>query len=237
MAAPLAGGAVEIALTDELISAPYVALTYGLMAQFGVKVENEGPNQRFKISSGQTYQSPGTVFVEGDASSASYFLAAGAITGGPVTVVGCGSASVQGDVAFANVLEQMGATVEWGERGQRLTYGLVCVALVLAPRRLEPPLDSLLFWLSACCACFLSFFSFLPAYSFSPAPNSITVSRNVDGSQPLVGVDVDCGMIPDAAMTLAPVALFCQGPTTIRNVYSWRVKETERMVRETKDSR
>ena len=129
MAAPLAGGAVEIALTDELISAPYVALTYGLMAQFGVKVENEGPNQRFKISSGQTYQSPGTVFVEGDASSASYFLAAGAITGGPVTVVGCGSASVQGDVAFANVLEQMGATVEWGERGRRLTYGFVCVWL------------------------------------------------------------------------------------------------------------
>ena len=63
------------------------------------------------------------------------------------------------------------------------------------------------------------------------APNSITVSRAMDGSQPLVGVDVDCGAIPDAAMTLAPVALFCKGPTTIRNVYSWRVKETERMVR------
>jgi len=175
MAAPLAGGAVDIALTDELISAPYVALTSGLMAKFGVAVANEGPNQRFTIAAGQRYASPGAVFVEGDASSASYFLAAGAITGGPVTVAGCGSASVQGDVAFAHVLEQMGATVEW-------------------------------------------------------APNSITVSRNLDGSQPLKGVDVDCGMIPDAAMTLAPVALFCEGPTTIRNVYSWRVKETERMV-------
>ena len=114
MAAPLAGGAVEVALTDELISAPYVALTSGLMAKFGVTVVNEGPHERFLVAGGQKYQSPGTVFVEGDASSASYFLAAGALTGGPVTVVGCGSESVQGDVAFARVLEQMGATVEWG---------------------------------------------------------------------------------------------------------------------------
>jgi len=123
MAAPLAGGTVEIALTDELISAPYVALTYGLMAKFGVQVENQGPNQQFKIEGGQSYQSPGTVFVEGDASSASYFLAAGAITGGPVKVVGCGSESVQGDVAFAKVLAQMGATVEWGKGSLKRQIG------------------------------------------------------------------------------------------------------------------
>jgi len=175
MASPLASTELVVEIVDELISAPYVKLTVGLMQKFGVTVENSGPNKKFTVASGQSYKSPGSVFVEGDASSASYFLAAGAITGGPVTVVGCGSESVQGDVAFANVLEKMGATVEW-------------------------------------------------------APNSITVSRDVAGGQGLVGVDVDCGDIPDAAMTLAVVALFAEGPTAIRNVYSWRVKETERMV-------
>jgi 3-phosphoshikimate 1-carboxyvinyltransferase len=126
----------------------------------------------FTIADTARYASPGTILVEGDASSASYFLAGGAITGGPVTVRGCGSDSVQGDVAFANVMEQMGATVTW-------------------------------------------------------AAESITVSR--DPAVKLKGVDVDCGKIPDAAMTLAVAALFAEGPTTIRNVYSWRLKETERM--------
>lgn len=172
MAAPLAKGEVVVEITDELVSAPYVHLTIGLMEKFGVKVENV-KNTRFTVPGGQSYASPGAIFVEGDASSASYFLAAGAITGGPVTVVGCGSESVQGDIGFAKVLEDMGATVEW-------------------------------------------------------QPNSITVSRE-PGTR-LKGVDVDCGSIPDAAMTLATVALFCEGPTAIRNVYTWRLKETERMV-------
>lgn len=183
MAAPLASGPVGVEITDELISAPYVQLTSSLMAKFGVAVVNEGgTNSKFTVASGQQYTSPGTYFVEGDASSASYFLAAGALTGGPVTVVGCGADSTQGDVRFASVLEQMGATVEWGA-------------------------------------------------------NSITVSRawndpgvgEASGLAPLRGVDVDCGDIPDAAMTLSVVALFADGPTAIRNVYSWRVKETERM--------
>uniref|UniRef100_A0A6V1NGJ7 3-phosphoshikimate 1-carboxyvinyltransferase n=1 Tax=Heterosigma akashiwo TaxID=2829 RepID=A0A6V1NGJ7_HETAK len=172
MMAPLAQGDVVIEIADELVSAPYVHMTIKLMKKYGVEVENED-DMRFTVRGGQKYVSPGVAYVEGDASSASYFLAGGAITGGPVTVHGCGAESVQGDVDFAKVLEQMGATVEWG-------------------------------------------------------PNSITVSRAP--GQKLVGVDVDCGAIPDAAMTLGVVALFCEGPTAIRNVYNWRVKETERMV-------
>lgn len=175
MAAPLMEGDVTIAIKDELISAPYVALTIGLMKKFGVKVEVTGDMAgapSFSIAKTERYVSPGSILVEGDASSASYFIAGAAITGGTVTVRGCGSDSVQGDVAFASVMEQMGATVTW-------------------------------------------------------APESITVTR--DPAVKLQGVDVDCGKIPDAAMTLAVAALFAEGPTTIRNVYSWRLKETERM--------
>jgi 3-phosphoshikimate 1-carboxyvinyltransferase len=175
MAAPAATGDISIQIKDELISAPYVALTIGLMKKFGVTVDITGDmdgTPSFHISADSAYVSPGSILVEGDASSASYFLAGAAITGGTVTVRGCGSDSVQGDVAFANVMEKMGATVAW-------------------------------------------------------APDSITVSR--DANTRLKGVDVDCGKIPDAAMTLAVAALFAEGPTTIRNVYSWRLKETERM--------
>ncbi|KAL7534606.1 hypothetical protein ACHAXR_005989 [Thalassiosira sp. AJA248-18] len=175
MASPLIDGDVTITIKDELISAPYVSLTIGLMKKFGVNVQIEGDmdgTPSFIIKAEEKYNSPSSILVEGDASSASYFLAGAAITGGTVTVRGCGSESVQGDVAFANVMEQMGATVTW-------------------------------------------------------APESITITR--DPAVKLKGVDVDCGKIPDAAMTLAVAALFAEGPTTIRNVYSWRLKETERM--------
>ena len=175
MASPAVDGEVVISIKDELISAPYVSLTIGLMRKFGVNVKVEGDmdgTPSFVIGADERYVSPKSILVEGDASSASYFLAGAAITGGTVTVRGCGSESVQGDVAFANVMEQMGATVTW-------------------------------------------------------APESITVTR--DPEVKLRGVDVDCGKIPDAAMTLAVAALFAEGPTTIRNVYSWRLKETERM--------
>ena len=170
MAAPLAGGDIRIEII-ELVSAPYVHMTIKLLKKFGVEVQSEN-DEVFTVKAGQKLVSPGTAYVEGDASSASYFLAGGAITGGPVTVEGCGSESVQGDIRFAEVLSQMGATVDW-------------------------------------------------------KPNSITVSKP-EGKK-LNGVDVDCGDIPDAAMTLATVALHCDGPTKIRNVYNWRVKETERM--------
>jgi len=175
MAAPVVDGDVTISIKDELISAPYVALTIGLMKKFGVNVEISGDmdgTPSFFIGKSEKYVSPGSILVEGDASSASYFIAGAAITGGTVTVRGCGSESVQGDIDFANVMEKMGAKVTF-------------------------------------------------------EPESITVTRDPDVQ--LKGVDVDCGKIPDAAMTLAVVALFADGPTTIRNVYSWRLKETERM--------
>ncbi|KAA8499420.1 3-phosphoshikimate 1-carboxyvinyltransferase, chloroplastic [Porphyridium purpureum] len=172
MVAPLAKSEVTLEIKDELVSVPYVLMTVNLMKRFGVHVEVNDEKTSFTIPAGQSYQSPGTVFVEGDASSASYFSAGGAITGGPMKVLGCGSESIQGDIDFTRVLEKMGAKVEW-------------------------------------------------------SANSITVSR--DAGVKLRGVDVDCGDIPDAAMTLAVVALFADGKTAIRNVYNWRVKETERM--------
>ncbi|OIN17465.1 3-phosphoshikimate 1-carboxyvinyltransferase [Shewanella algae] len=114
MVAPLAGTAVNIKVKGELVSKPYIDITLALMAQFGVKVINHD-YQRFEIPSGQSYLSPGKVLVEGDASSASYFLAAGAIAGGEVKVTGVGRISIQGDVKFADALASMGAEIEWGD--------------------------------------------------------------------------------------------------------------------------
>ncbi|KAK9793758.1 hypothetical protein WJX73_004077 [Symbiochloris irregularis] len=175
MAAPLASGGphTDVIIADELVSQPYVSMTVGLMKQFGVEVEQLDGLQHMRIPAGQSYQSPGNAFVEGDASSASYFLAGAAITGGQVTVSGCGSESVQGDVRFAEVMGLMGAQVDWH-------------------------------------------------------PTSITVTGPPRGK--LKGIDHDCNDIPDAAMTLAVAALFAQGPTAIRGVGNWRVKETERML-------
>ncbi|KAL1331326.1 hypothetical protein HN51_048588 [Arachis hypogaea] len=178
MAAPLALGDVEIEIIDKLISVPYVDMTLKLMERFGVHVEHSGNWDRFLVHGGQKYKSPGNAFVEGDASSASYFLAGAAVTGGTITVVGCGTSSLQGDVKFAEVLEKMGAKVTWTE-------------------------------------------------------NSVTVTgppRDPSGRKVLQGVDVNMNKMPDVAMTLAVVALFANGPTAIRDVASWRVKETERMI-------
>ena len=173
MATPLTrGGDVEIEIVDDLVSAPYVHMTIKLMQRFGVDVHLVDGLHRILVPGDQVYQSPGEAFIEGDASSATYFLAGAAITGGRVTVRGCGNDSLQGDIRFAEVLERMGARVMW-------------------------------------------------------SPHSISVERPV--SRPLVAVDEDCNDIPDAAMTLAVLALFAQGTTTIRNVYNWRLKETERM--------
>ena len=167
MAAPLARDTVRVEIEGEQVSKPYLAITVHLMAQFGVRVQHDN-YERFEITPA-TYQSPDTLLVEGDASSASYFLAAGAIAGDGVTVFGVGNDSVQGDVAFVDVLEAMGAAVERG-------------------------------------------------------PVSITVRPG-----PLKGVDLDLNSIPDAAMTAAVLALFADGSTTIRNIYNWRVKETDRL--------
>jgi 3-phosphoshikimate 1-carboxyvinyltransferase len=172
MALPLTGKAAEIEVVGELISKPYIEITLNLMARFGVTVRREGW-QGFFISANSRYQAPGKVFVEGDASSASYFLAAGAIGGGPVRVQGIGQSSIQGDIKFAEALELMGAQIEFGEN-------FVQASFASTPRKLK-------------------------------------------------AIDLDCNHMPDAAMTLATAALFCEGTTTLRNIASWRVKETDRL--------
>lgn len=171
MALPLLGRTVVVEVVGELISKPYIGITLAMMARFGVRVERQ-EWRRFVVFGGQRYGSPGELFVEGDASSASYFLAAGALGGGPVRVEGVGRDSVQGDVQFAAALEQMGARVTLGAN-----------------------------WIEAA------------------APQA---GR-------LQGREFDCLAIPDAAMTLAVVALFAEGATTLRNIASWRVKETDRI--------
>jgi 3-phosphoshikimate 1-carboxyvinyltransferase len=171
LALPLSGAAATIEMTTELISKPYVEITLNLLARFGVQVEREGWRS-LHIPGGQHYRSPGEMIVEGDASSASYFLAAGAIAGGPVQVDGVGRNSIQGDIRFADALEAAGAQVHWGEE-------------------------------------------------------HIAVSS--PSGQRLRAFDQDCNAIPDAAMTLAVLALFADGPCTLRNIASWRVKETDRL--------
>lgn len=170
MALPLTGQTATVDVVGELISKPYIEITLAIMARFGVHVEREGW-QRFIVPAGSRYVSPGTIYVEGDASSASYFLALGAIGGGPVRVDGVGQESIQGDVKFAQALAKMGAEIEMGPN-----------------------------WMSA------------------RAPKS-----------GLHAVDLDCNHIPDAAMTLATTALFAKGTTVLRNIASWRVKETDRI--------
>ncbi|MHA7880930.1 MAG: 3-phosphoshikimate 1-carboxyvinyltransferase [Saccharospirillum sp.] len=170
MVAPLLPQRLTIEVEGTLVSRPYIDITLDVMRRFGVTVENQD-YQRFVVEAGQHYRSPGQIQVEGDASSASYFLAAGAIGGGPVRVHGTGTGSVQGDVRFAEVLDQMGAEVTWSDNWIEVSH---------LQRRLK-------------------------------------------------AVDVDLNHIPDAAMTIATTALFAEGTTCIRNIYNWRVKETDRL--------
>ncbi|WP_437881371.1 3-phosphoshikimate 1-carboxyvinyltransferase [Pseudomonas sp. LRF_L74] len=170
MALPMTGRQTSIQLVSELISKPYIEITLKLMAQFGVQVSAEGED-RFSVPAAR-YASPGTLFVEGDASSASYFLAAGALGGGPLRVHGVGANSIQGDVAFAEALQAIGVSVTYGEN-----------------------------W----------------------------IETSLPGGLPLKAFDRDFNHIPDAAMTLAVLALFCDGPSRLSNIASWRVKETDRI--------
>ena len=179
LSAPVAAANPTITVAGELISQPYVELTIALMARFGVQVERDGW-RHFTLRGGQSYRSPGEIFVEGDASSASYFLAAGVIGTGPVRVEGIGKGSLQGDLRFADVLEEMGADIRLGD-----------------------------YWIEA------------------RAPQAGY----------LRAVDLDCNHIPDAAMTLAVAALFARGTTTLRNIGSWRVKETDRIAAMAKELR
>lgn len=168
MTAPLAPQDTEITISGDLVSKPYIDITIKMMATFGVHVDNHN-YQRFSIKSGQCYISPKHYLVEGDASSASYFLAAAAIKGGTVRVTGIGKNSLQGDTQFAQVLAKMGAKITMADDYIECTRG------------------------------------------------------------ELNGIDMDMNHIPDAAMTIATTALFAKGPTTIRNIYNWRVKETDRL--------
>ncbi len=167
LAAPLAQRPVTLRVRGELVSKPYVSITLDLMSRFGAEVRHSG-HQRYAVAN-DGYRSPGDCLVEGDASSATYFLAAGAIAGRGVRVEGVGADSIQGDAAFADVLANMGAQVE---------------------RR---------------------------ATSLAAKPAS------------LVGIDADLNHIPDAAMTIAMLALFAKGRTRIGNIANWRVKETDRL--------
>ncbi|MFT5036411.1 MAG: 3-phosphoshikimate 1-carboxyvinyltransferase [Litorivivens sp.] len=176
MALPLvAERDIRIEVTGELISKPYIEITLNLLARFGIQVQRDGW-QSFTIPAGSTYQSPGEIHVEGDASSASYFVALGAIATGAepshaIEVWGIGSGSIQGDIRFVEAAQLMGAKID-------------------------------------------------------SSPNSLKISR---GAWPLKAIDLDCNHIPDAAMTLAVMALYADGPTTLRNIASWRVKETDRI--------
>ena len=168
LASPMAQEDMTITIIGELVSKPYIDITLHIMKAFGVDVVNND-YKTFSIKAGQTYKAVETFMVEGDASSASYFLAAAAIKGGTVKVTGIGKNSVQGDVQFVDVLERMGAVVEWGD-------------------------------------------------------DFVSVSRGE-----LHAIDMDFNHIPDAAMTIATTALFVEGTTTLRNIYNWRVKETDRL--------
>ena len=174
MALPLvAKQDIVIEVVGELISKPYIEITLNLLARYGIQVRRDGW-QRFTVPAGSRYQSPGVLHVEADASSASYFIALGAIAAhqaAPVRIEGVGVSSIQGDIRFVEAARQMGARVSGG-------------------------------------------------------PNWLEISR---GSWPLKAIALDCNHIPDAAMTLAVMALYADGPSTLRNIASWRVKETDRI--------
>jgi len=187
MALPLASAAegtnagrdIVIEVVGELISKPYVNITLNLLERFGIRVHRDGW-QRFTISAGSQYQSPGSIHVEADASSASYFIAVGALAApregyDGITIQGMGADSIQGDIRFLDAAQSMGARVEHG-------------------------------------------------------PNWLKISRGAPGhGWPLRAIDIDCNNIPDAAMTLAVMALYADGPSMLRNIASWRVKETDRI--------
>ena len=171
MALPLTGEAFEIRVAGNLISKPYIDITLNLMARFGVNVQNQD-YQTFRLPANARYRTPAVLDVEGDASSASYFLAAGLLAARPVRVIGLGRHAIQGDTAFAGELEKIGADVTWGD-------------------------------------------------------DYIEVSR--PAGRQIEAFDLDANHIPDAAMTLAVVALAANGTSRIRNIASWRVKETDRI--------
>ena len=169
MALPLLKSDSTLTLVGDVVSKPYIELTLKMLADFGIVIERVSES-RFHVKGSQSYVSPGNYHVEGDASGASYWMAAALLGGGPVTIEGVGASSIQGDKAFTEVIQAMGGTVDIGEHQMTVT-----------------------------------------------------------GSGVIKGLDKDFNAIPDAAMTVAPLALFADKPTIIRNVANWRVKETDRL--------
>lgn len=177
MALPLTQKAYEIQVVGDLISKPYIDITLNLLKRFGVEIDNQN-YQVFRLPENSTYTAPNELLVEGDASGASYFMAAGLLGKNPIKINGIDANSIQGDIDFARHLQKMGANIEWGD-------GFITVS----------------------------------------APNNLQIQA----------FDIDANAIPDAAMTFAIIALAAQGTSYIRNIASWRVKETDRiaaMVRE-----
>ncbi|WWP02130.1 MAG: 3-phosphoshikimate 1-carboxyvinyltransferase [Candidatus Dasytiphilus stammeri] len=168
MAAPLAPMDTRIIITGSLVSRPYIDITLDLLRKFKITIDND-QYQEFRIRGNQKYISPGKYLIEGDASSASYFLAAAAVKGGMVRVNGIGRKSIQGDIYFAKVLSKMGAVIDFSD-------------------------------------------------------NTITCKRG-----DLKAINFDMNAIPDVAMTIAIISIFAKGVTTLRNIYNWRLKETDRL--------
>ena len=180
MALPLVSSRdICIEVVGELISTPYIEITLNLIKRFGIDIKREGW-RRFTIPAGSQYRSPGEIHVEGDASSASYFIALGAIAASAkgkngIQILGVGADSIQGDIAFIEAARLMGAQIQ-------------------------------------------------------SRPNSLRITRGEPAAGwPLKAIDLDCNHIPDAAMTLAVMALYAGGTTVLRNIASWRVKETDRI--------
>ena len=169
MALPLLKQDSTLTLVGDVVSKPYIELTLKMLADFGIVIERVSES-RFHVKGSQSYVSPGNYHVEGDASGASYWMAAALLGGGPITIEGVGASSIQGDKAFTEVIQAMGGNVDIGEHQMTVT-----------------------------------------------------------GSGVIKGLDKDFNAIPDAAMTVAPLALFADKPTIIRNVANWRVKETDRL--------
>ncbi len=168
MAAPRARGDVIVEVDGPLVSLPYVAMTVEMMRQWGLEIEMTS-QARFRVPAPQRQGCLFSYDIEPDASAASYFWGAAAVTAGAVRVADLNMRSLQGDVRFVEVLEEMGCTVVRGEEGVTVHGG------------------------------------------------------------PLRGIDVDMNDISDTVMTLGAVALFADGPTTIRNIAHIRHKETDRL--------
>ena len=169
IAGPISNNEFNIEVIGDLISKPYIDITLKLLTKFNIFYNND--NWRlFSLKKDSVYRNPTKIFVEGDASSASYFFAAASLAGS-IEIKGINKDSIQGDLKFLDIISKMGAKIEYKS-------------------------------------------------------DSIQVSK----ASNLKGLEIDCIEIPDAAMTLAIMAVFADKPTKLKNIGSWRVKETDRIL-------